>query len=323
MTRQLAPLDRLIEYIPFQRPGENTIFATIVWDRDEGYFGLWKKYLMRENGRYKSDVYHYGGKFLMGFGEKKEFAETKVIVPKELFAKEYPAWERKWVEFMFSTASKNQCQYRKRRIVAYLIQPFLLLCKFIVNCIITIFLLLCGIRDINFKPLSHLIEEETSKIWQNTAYGRQDKKFNRYREEFESVFVYQRNGKKRPSFFLPLAPICPTVLFIAFYFINLKWHIFPNFSSIVGMVILLTCVLSLSCLVATMLLCIYNLIEKIVDEIFPEKSFEEKLHGYDNDQILICNGDFSTNIKSLPREKQTIYLKFMDFKRQVCKPLPR
>ena len=60
-----------------------------------------------------------------------------------------------------------------------------------------------------------------------------------------------------------------------------------------------------------------------MDKFFPEKSFDEKTLGYEDDQILICNGNFSTDVKELPKGKQTVYLKFMGLKARVCKPLPK
>lgn len=120
----LAPFDQMMEYVQLRHPGENKIFAAVVWD-EKGYKGLWRRFIKRENGSYNNVLVF--GKFFdppfLSIGK----AELTIDVPVELFAKKPPAWEQRWVNFFFETKAKDQCQYRRRRILAYSAQPFLVL----------------------------------------------------------------------------------------------------------------------------------------------------------------------------------------------------
>jgi len=56
-----------------------------------------------------------------GFG----CVEQQVLVPVEVFAKEPAAWEKAWVNLFFRSRPGDQCDFRKRRLFAYTIQPIL------------------------------------------------------------------------------------------------------------------------------------------------------------------------------------------------------
>ena len=103
--------------------------------------------------------------------EKKMVYVTHLIadVPEELFGNA-PEWEKRWVNMMFETKPKDQCIYRKRRIFAYSIQPFLVL-LFItmvsyarLTCIFGLYTL--GLKGTKVKPLFHPFTQKTEDIWQ-------------------------------------------------------------------------------------------------------------------------------------------------------------
>lgn len=168
--RKLAPLDQMVEYIQFRRPGENKIMATIVWTMDGKSKELWDCYMSRRGGDYSNTVFTKSGDGVLSDMKREEcveFAAMDVVVPHELFAKEPHAWEKQWVNFWFRAHSIDQCEYRKRRILAYTVQPLpvfvwlimKLVVRFIAAVVLIIGLPIIGapqmIRKINFRTLIH------------------------------------------------------------------------------------------------------------------------------------------------------------------------
>ncbi len=152
MTRQLVPMEDTMIYVQFAKPGENTIFAHIVWNADGEFNSLWKTYLRRSEGRYYTDVINSAGEM---FGDQHgplRIASVKVIVPKELFAKEPPEWEQRWVNAYFSQPPRDQCEYRKRRLIAYTLQPIWFVIRFILGVLLAILALLLA-KSPELKPL--------------------------------------------------------------------------------------------------------------------------------------------------------------------------
>ncbi len=294
-SRQIAPLEQLIDYIQFQSPGKNKILATIIYDSDGKKENLWEKFVAKENGRYRTDVVYNGS--LWNLGNTFESAEINVMVAQELFAKEYPAWEKKWVNLFFEKSELNQCQYRKRRVVAYTIQPPLVLLymtiKFVIGYSAVIFLLLFGMRNVNFRPLFHLWKDTPNEIWKDV-------------ESDNSIFIKNKSGRKR------------------FYLISF-------FSLFLAVIVIATSSIAIKVIVgggAVLLFFFWN--GNLLDWLDSKEKEREgvKIKEYPKKyetefQPLLCNGDLSTDIKTLPKEKRTLYLRYKDLKAKVCKPLPR
>lgn len=129
----LVPLSQMTEYFQLRYPGENKIFATIVWDNAEGHKGLWKKYIQRVNNSYNTDLVYCAGSdpYVIPPDPSLEKAELDIVVPQGLFAQEPPEWQKRWVNLWFETRPKDQCQFRKRKwTIAYTIQPWVMLLWF-------------------------------------------------------------------------------------------------------------------------------------------------------------------------------------------------
>ncbi len=166
--RILAPLDQLMRYVQFRRPGENIISAAIVWGDNlyeyicrDGYGYGYKRSFMEDSPRYRP--------------QWKELytAEIEVVVPDGTFAKEPPAWEKKWVNMFFSYEAVDQCDFRRRRMFAYFIQPFLAVGFVMVVSLLIVFralpvvpLLLIGARNIDFKSV-YTAGQRHELIWRD------------------------------------------------------------------------------------------------------------------------------------------------------------
>jgi len=134
--RSKCKLTDLVHYVKFLRPGKNRIFAIISC----GY----------------RDCY---------IDEKS--TSLDVDLPEEVFADEPPAWEKNWVNFFFSTKAVDQCDFRKRRLLAYTIQPILIVLMLIVRCIAFLGFLSVGASKLNARPLIHP-NERISDIWEES-----------------------------------------------------------------------------------------------------------------------------------------------------------
>lgn len=192
--RWIIPLYDLQALIPFNRPGRHTIHARIVWGANKGIQGLKNQYLCKDHsGRdYESNIWNGGlnshGEWIT-FDQKDEtnirmisnpnvrrgvgLALKAVEISGEFFAPEPPAWERWWVNLWHENKSPDQCTHRKRRALAYSLQPPLvgiwIIFITIIRFIIATFLLLCVARGINWKAVIHPFRYRTSNVFCNTT----------------------------------------------------------------------------------------------------------------------------------------------------------
>lgn len=131
--RELVPLDQRKKYIPVIGPGENTIHADVVWDKEN--VNLKESLLRKWDRNYRNDVFP---RFVAtpkserkikivdsGIGQLHINHKTTVEVDEEFFADEPPVWEQKWVNLGFDSEPRDQCAYRRRRLFAYTAKPIL------------------------------------------------------------------------------------------------------------------------------------------------------------------------------------------------------
>lgn len=345
-SRQIAPLEQLMDYVQFLKPGKNTIVATIVWGDSEKPHDLWKKYLCKENGKYWTKlIYPYTQNRMAIFilpSDSLEEAEIDVEVPKELFAKEYPKWLQKWVNLWYETKPKDQCHFRRRMIPAFTIQPLMVLLwlvsKTLLGSVIALALLLSGIRKVGFKAIIHPWKRDFEDVWVFT----EDSIFSRKWKD-------EKGGEHQIWFLLPLAPIFYVALFLIMYGLNvlgilkqlepLKLYTNLEFLFYAGTMVIFVVVcagmwdlitydfVQLRILLKPLIKSLLASSEKVKVEI-PEIPMIEppkpiSVISPDSEQFLLCNGNFSTNIRDLPPKRRTVYLRFQDLKAKVCKPLPQ
>ncbi|MDI6733897.1 MAG: hypothetical protein QMD50_00170 [Patescibacteria group bacterium] len=263
------------------------------------------------------------------------YDELYVDVPKELFAKEPPEWEKRWVNFWFETKAVDECKYKKRRIVAYIpfLQPmcvlFWLITKMIWRYLVALICLLVG-RGINLKPLVRPWAEDCEDL-----YKYPDTKF----------FV-----EKKPLFW-PLIPGVSVFFLITGYllwkfdiehFAWLTWFYADWYMLLVGIIIVIAILFALEFFVVGFVYFFSRLIDYFADKAKKAKSqptmTEETLKAEQKrkkgqeklkrkyqefETLLACDGDqekFKPTLEALPSSHRTIYLRFKDLKAKVCKP---
>lgn len=345
-VRTLVPLDRMMHYLQLRYPGENAILATIVWNESGKYGELWEAVFSRSS-------FGYGWVFVTRQGGRAFFrehfdthyhldatshalarAEVKVVVEKEFFAKEPPAWLKAWVNFWFEGQPRDECHFRKRAIVAFTIQPLVVvpyyLIKSAVCFLVALFFVSLTARKINFRPI---IEP-----WQHNPRD-----------------VYEDSLDEDPVFFrLLLWPLVPLLLlaesgmiWFVYGVIQKKLAAMPMLALLKWLGIVVAGEYGLMFLVLLLIFAakafdrwvIEKLAERLVKRVTaPQKQPAAKkprparpnramvrqqrwLAEFETRYTpLVCNGDLTPSLNALPKERQSLTLKFLDLKARVCKP---
>lgn len=330
-SRYLIPLKQKIDYLDFFSPGNYTIFATVVWEDLLNFRGLQKRFLGKEHGRYFNCLYRYYGNQL----KNDEFDicrfgihSFEVNVPREVFAKEPPEWEKKWVNLFWGEKSPNQCHYRKKRIFAYSFQliffiPILASIELATNLIISAFLLF-GTKGIGFRKILHPFSESFDSIWD---------------EINGSIFGKRLIPRLLPSIFVGSSVISWAACKI------LGVHLVIGTTSLLKAVIMGGVATGVMVVVPGIIYLSYYGVVKVIDKIrnalVPgaeerkrqkellaetvekerDRKFRERIEA--EYAFLVCNGNLSANMRTLPFKKRIIYLRYKDLKSRWCKSFAR
>lgn len=170
--RWVVPIGQLVQFVPFTGPGENTIFATIIYTKNgrATLSTLKKKYLAKRGNKYRLAIYNKHGLVSKSLRRTIGRETISVDVDKKFFAGEPNRFEKWWVNFWFKSKPVNQCAFRKRRILAYTIQwPVIIPCaivlcvvRLIVASLIAIFLVK---KDIGWKAIFRPWKYSSGEIW--------------------------------------------------------------------------------------------------------------------------------------------------------------
>jgi hypothetical protein len=227
-SRVLVELDKGMEFVEFDRAGKHTIHAAIIWSNSNRWM---KKKLLSRYGHsdFNNRMYDYDGDFktenlrrMEDYDRNVELrvsvkslenaeASLEVVVGKEFFAPEPSEREKWWVNLWFSNTPFDQCSFRRRRMVAYSIQPFAVLLWVLVITVIrfffALFSALVGIRYTMWSPIIHPFIQNTSDIY---TYGGTDNRG--YFRKANNVFFCYADGSSKPLFFRFLHPWFLTVM---------------------------------------------------------------------------------------------------------------
>src|SRR5271166_3039921 len=163
--RKVVPLKDLMTYVEFRSAGPNRIWGFISY---MGRGASHTRYLGKKDGEFQTNILDWDGEqyahFLLDF-ETYEARTSKVYkglsqpiqveVPAGVFAPEPAPWEKAWVNLFFKDKVVDQCEFRRRRLFAYSVQPLIML----VSLILRFLLLVAGAamlaRNFSFKWLLH------------------------------------------------------------------------------------------------------------------------------------------------------------------------
>jgi len=330
--RQLLPIDQMIAYLNFRRPGRHTVFAKIV-------YGDMAKRLL-----FKASSTEYNWRIFQGYREHTDLlsdemfyarmeirtiegkAELEVAIPHEHFPKEPPAWLMKLANIGFDYPPIDQCSFRRRLLFALPKLFFMSIwagLKVITRAVTALVLVLCLVRDIGFGAILH--------PWRD-AYDDVDGR--------DSWFSHDRRGYRRSSKWIYLLHpliwigILTALSIVAHYLHKSLWKMLATvFLAIVKFIILIAgplvaVVMAILLIVATGVLLNRHAKKqkrqmeewKNSDE-FRRQEQRKREQTYDDLALLLaCRPAITAELSSLPPVRRTLHLKFLDLKRKVCRP---
>src|SRR3989339_276166 len=349
VDRQLIPISDLMTYVSFRRAGDNMVFATIVWDINS-LKDLRKYYIGKDKYGYKNSFYDKDLDTITdtyGYG----LDAITVNVSADFFAPEPAEWEKKWVNLWFETKPKDQCQFRKRRILAYTIQPFLVLLYIIwltlFRALSALFLVVIRTRTkVNFAPIIHPFKNDNEDVWHESLNAGRNiylrKKDNTEREDYTIAGVL----------FHPITVIVLSAILLMIDLAGTKiflgWWSYLVGSLVVGVsiIVVVLIIFGLGDVVKWLAGNIKSWRKKTskdrrlekarrqkakyaqeakakkLAEEAKERAIQTNLDRLNKEFALIScdSGPLVPKLAALPKEKRTIHLRFLDLKARVCKP---
>lgn len=331
--RALVPLEQMMEYVQLNHSGKHIIRAFIVWAKGEDEVRLYNYVLSeRRRGDYEYRMYPSDGNFdegrltsmlSPGVHLHGVQAELEVHVGTEFFAPEPSTAEKRWVNLWFGNEAFDQCDFRRRRFIAYTIQPVALAIWIpwitFVRAVIGGILIFHGAPGVLFTPVFHPFRNSTDDV---------------YNDSKESIFWTDKDGNERSRFFLLLYPPFLTLFAGVLYLINLL-HIWKWAGIVVGVLSILATLTIIGIFLGKGVLWLIRSIgsEKIREAIDAvakvKKPAKPKLDPvaealkrmYDELQLVACDGvPLPAKVAALPKPRQSIHLKLQALKARVCRP---
>lgn len=316
--RTVVSLKDLMTYVEFRVPGKNRISAIVSFKSRKH---AKDRYLSRDSGSYQTDVLEYDGNdysyWLKTADKNHTLAEPLMVnVPQECFAPEPSATEKEWVNHFFRNKAVDQCDFRRRRMFAYTVQPVLFALFMVPKLLLTLLSLLTGCKNFSLKYLLHPLTYTFRDALNLIDLPIVGSIFIRALPEDNDVGVPSNMVwyLVRKLCFLPFMPMVfiPLALFAWFHCASLLLAI-----AMIAGVLMITFII-MSVIDTKVLTRIYHRIESWL----PQAS--EPTPWYLDEQeanLVMCSGrPKPTSIKNLPAKKRTLSLRFHDLKSKVCRP---
>ena len=161
--RKVIPLKDLMTYIEFRASGKNKIWGLV---SHKSVKEARVRYLEKSDGEFHTNILNFDGDQYAasirdsdeedGKGNFKSLSQPiEVTVPGAVFAKEPSQWEKTWVNHLFRDKVIDQCEFRRRRLFAYGVQPFIVFANLCLRVILTVIAAGFFARDFSFRYLAH------------------------------------------------------------------------------------------------------------------------------------------------------------------------
>lgn len=327
-NRVLVPLSQEMTYLSFQRPGDNRVVATVVrgWISPSMMSDLQETYLSRSRGFYCTDVLNSDGDSFLYHINSIGFAKMIVNVPKGVFAPEPSAWMEWWVNLLYEDEPRDECWFRKRCLFAFTIQPALVallagLGFFRLLLVALFFSFLGFVKDLDFgRILRSLKNDPIFSGWHEAA-----KVFGETKYAFTPVVSF-KGRKTRLLACVPFTPIYPALITLFYLNDYVGLYYLGTFPMVIAAGVLIP-VVALGMIDLGRILLAYCFLGKLDDEEMEQqrkqKEEEDSRKLIEEVSALVCNGDITPSISSLPLEKRTLYLRFLALKAMICRPYAR
>jgi hypothetical protein len=345
ICRYLVPFKKMMEYVNFDRPGHHTISAAVI-DIPEreadppGYRRRIEYIFEKHNYGYERNLvnsYAYEGSKIgeLNIGRLSnpifcEVSTVEVDVASEFFAKEPPELLKRWGNFWYERAPRDECQFRRRLILAFTLQPILVpiwgLLKIGFRLPILLWQLLFGLRDIKFAVAFRPFKYETRDFYHYCG---------------KSYFYKNKVDEDRPVIVQCLVPIIPVTMFLILMLA--RWigptNIWPQLK--MWQVVLFSFIPSLAMSSACYLVRGISKIPipdsvinrfKITEGDLEKYKEKENIKKRDKElaktkafvelyEPLLCTyaKDQPISVSALPKSRKTVHLRFLDLKARVCR----
>ncbi len=305
-------LTDLMGYVFIGRPGKNNIVGFVARD----YRCAVNEYLSKRGTEYESSIFNNDATEVTprwsdelytkvystdpeGDGEmlsRTRINVSSVIsvdVPSFCFAKEPSKWEKSWVNHLFKSKAVDQCDFRKRRLFAYTVQPVWMLFNLFLRMLALIMAILVGSRKTSLQPLLHPLTYDMSQAYEIIGGG--------------SVLISRKNKEWHRYLTIPLMPIFLIPICIMIYF-----NVFVNV-----LLVLLAATMIIALVVA-----VVAGIPALKDRIKYGRAQNELWYLDEGElQHIICDGQTKPkSVSELPSNHRTLKLRFADLKAKVCRP---
>ncbi|MBX4210474.1 hypothetical protein KW783_00690 [Candidatus Parcubacteria bacterium] len=333
VDRILTPVSAMMTYVQFHRKGKHTVRATIVWTGGSVDDDFFKRDLLKRSNQhdYEFDLFNFDKKECTAelrqgrdysarayLGCICENSEIDINVAEEFFAKEAPAWEKRWVNLWYEYAPRDQCQYRKRRFVAYSIQPPLVLLWVtlvaLIRAIWATVLFLIGMRGVKFSPIIHPFGNSTSDVNDDVE---------------NNFFIENKIQKPRPLWFALLQPLSLVIVALVLFMHRPGAHM-KKFELFIFAVPSILYLVFVSLVICHLILrrtesLEYKAAHAAEIEQRNKRQAERATQVFDETfHDLVCTGTaMPASLEALPKSRQTIRLRYNNFKAKVCKPFAR
>lgn len=315
--RKVVPLKDLMTYIEFRVPGKNNIRAVVSYKTKKE---AKNKYLSRDEGKFTSDVLEYDGSDYASWlkGDDQVHMLSPVIavnVPQDCFAPEPAAWEKAWVNHFFRNKPIDQCNFRRRRMFAYTIQPLIFLALALVKVFFLLVATLIGARNWSLKyllhPLTYDIESSTAVMKGGSIFIRRLPEDDEHGDPANIPWYVLRK-----LCLLPLMPLIliPLVLLCLFA----KPAVYTGILMGIGFCVVILFVVLLCVQHVAIFATIVNWIAGVIDKFADHDLWYMRQEEMD---IIVCDGRAkSVSVSALPAKKRTFALRFSQLKSKVCRP---
>jgi hypothetical protein len=338
--RTVVPLKDMMAYVTFLRPGKSRIFVLLVDPRDfdRGDIDWW---LSKKGRVYHSDLLSYHAQEV---GERLSIhrhhslnneslakAELDIEMPVECFAKLPPKWVRNWANMMFDAPAVDQCQFRKRLIFAFTVQPIILLVigavvgggTWLHRLLLALGCTLVACKGVNWKPVLHP-----------------------FTDSLDTVDVY-RNIRGSYLYFPKLpytmswgpAAVIPTLLVFGLVVYLFAIDLRLGISIIVITLFGLSLLVAISVLFPLWVMFIDWVLFDLLRLVWINDHWLFRWMDWKGDRekermawkeerkrmeaaLLLCHQAKFTRMQDLPRKKRTFKLHFKATKAKICRPFP-
>lgn len=325
--RMVVPLKDLIAYVGFHRPGKLNIWAFVSYSEKKN---AKEHFLSRHvNRTYSTTLLNSDGTEWSRFYKEAypelplgRFSEPVLVqVPDAAFAKEPAQWEQDWVNHFFDTNPDDQCDYRRRRMFAYSLQPLIMLGNIFLRMLPVLIALLIGSRGFTLKyvlhPLTYQLKEALEPMFGGSIFIR-----NLDKEEEDRAILKPSVRNTIPFLCkkLCLVPFMPPV-FAFILFLVLAKMIIPITIAIAIVIVIVSIVLYT--VTSWNDLLIVRLFTKCVNwALSPNSTSKVWYENKSEIDLLICDGKIKT-LATLPMKKKSPKLLFLDVKSKVCRPFAK